>query len=155
MTSKNVLPEKVLLEKAAVMKRFEYLLLDKELKSKMDIANKQYQTLHKMYEIDEAINTKATLKNYSTSDLVYEGNYSFYKNYRDTKKLDKLSLKSKHLFLATFIYDLDKITKLKTQKERTQKKKINVYNKATELYSDFPSIYFNEYSELSDDKRKK
>ena len=155
MTSKNVLPEKALLEKAAAMKRFEYLLLDKELKSKMDIAKKQYQTLHKMYEIDEAINKKVTLKNYSTSDLVYEGNYSFYKNYRDTKKLDKLSLKSKHLFLVTFIYDLDKFTKLKTQKERTQKKKINVYNKATELYSDFPSIYFNEYSELSDDKRKK
>ena len=155
MTSKNVFPEKALLEKAAAMKRFEYLLLDKELKSKMDIAKKQYQTLHKMYEIDEAINKKVTLKNYSTSDLVYEGNYSFYKNYRDTKKLDKLSLKSKHLFLVTFIYDLDKFTKLKTQKERTQKKKINVYNKATELYSDFPSIYFNEYSELSDDKRKK
>ena len=155
MTSTNVLPEKALLEKAAAMKRFEYLLLDKELKSKMDIAKKQYQTLHKMYEIDEAINKKVTLKNYSTSDLVYEGNYSFYKNYRDTKKLDKLSLKSKHLFLVTFIYDLDKFTKLKTQKERTQKKKINVYNKATELYSDFPSIYFNEYSELSDDKRKK
>ena len=149
------MPEKALLEKAAAMKRFEYLLLDKELKSKMDIAKKQYQTLHKMYEIDEAINKKVTLKNYSTSDLVYEGNYSFYKNYRDTKKLDKLSLKSKHLFLVTFIYDLDKFTKLKTQKERTQKKKINVYNKATELYSDFPSIYFNEYSELSDDKRKK
>ena len=149
------MPEKALLEKAAAMKRFEYLLLDKELKSKMDIAKKQYQTLHNMYEIDEAINKKVTLKNYSTSDLVYEGNYSFYKNYRDTKKLDKLSLKSKHLFLVTFIYDLDKFTKLKTQKERTQKKKINVYNKATELYSDFPSIYFNEYSELSDDKRKK
>ena len=149
------MPEKALLEKAAAMKRFEYLLLDKELKSKMDIAKKQYQTLHKMYEIDEAINKKVTLKNYSTSDLVYEGNYSFYKNYRDTKKLDKLSLKSKHLFLVTFIYDLDKFTKLKTQKERTQNKKINVYNKATELYSDFPSIYFNEYSELSDDKRKK
>ena len=149
------MPEKALLEKAVAMKRFEYLLLDKELKSKMDIAKKQYQTLHKMYEIDEAINKKVTLKNYSTSDLVYEGNYSFYKNYRDTKKLDKLSLKSKHLFLVTFIYDLDKFTKLKTQKERTQKKKINVYNKATELYSDFPSIYFNEYSELSDDKRKK
>ena len=149
------MPEKALLEKAAAMKRFEYLLLEKELKSKMDIAKKQYQTLHKMYEIDEAINKKVTLKNYSTSDLVYEGNYSFYKNYRDTKKLDKLSLKSKHLFLVTFIYDLDKFTKLKTQKERTQKKKINVYNKATELYSDFPSIYFNEYSELSDDKRKK
>ena len=149
------MPEKALLEKAAAMKRFEYLLLDKELKSKMDIAKKQYQTLHKMYEIDEAINKKVTLKNYSTSDLVYEGNYSFYKNYRDTKKLDKLSLKSKHLFLVTFIYNLDKFTKLKTQKERTQKKKINVYNKATELYSDFPSIYFNEYSELSDDKRKK
>ena len=55
MTSKNVSPEKDfletekdLLEKAATMKRFEYLQLGKELKAQTDIAtkkqtNKQYQ----------------------------------------------------------------------------------------------------------------
>ena len=33
LTGKDVLPEKELLEKAAIMKRLEYLLLGKELKS--------------------------------------------------------------------------------------------------------------------------
>ena len=41
--------------------------------------------------------------------------------------------------------------KIKAQK----RKKINVYNKASKLYNDFLGIYFDEYYELSDDKRKK
>ena len=40
LTGKNVLPEKDLLEKAATFKRFEYSLLDKELKAQTDIAKK-------------------------------------------------------------------------------------------------------------------
>ena len=42
LTSKDVLSEKGLLEKAATFKRFEYSLLDKELKAQTDIAKKQY-----------------------------------------------------------------------------------------------------------------
>ena len=45
LTGKDVLPEKDFLEKAATMKRFEYLPLDKELKSQTDIAKKQRQKL--------------------------------------------------------------------------------------------------------------
>ena len=37
LTGKDVLPEKDLLKKAATMKRFEYLLLSKELKVQTDI----------------------------------------------------------------------------------------------------------------------
>ena len=44
LTGKVVLPEKDLLEKAATMKRFEYLLLGSELKKQTDIAEKQYKT---------------------------------------------------------------------------------------------------------------
>ena len=40
LTGKDVFSEKNLLEKAATMKRFEYLRLDKELKAKTDIAKK-------------------------------------------------------------------------------------------------------------------
>ena len=55
LTGKNVLPEKYLLEKAAAMKRFEYLPLGKELKEQTDIPKKQYQGLDKTYEFDETI----------------------------------------------------------------------------------------------------
>ena len=58
-------------------KRFEYLSLDKELTAKTDLAKKQYQALNKIFEIDETINKKSTLKNYSKSYLTLDGNYSF------------------------------------------------------------------------------
>ena len=46
LTGKDVLPETDLLEKAATMKRFEYLPLGKELKAQTDIAKKQKIRLH-------------------------------------------------------------------------------------------------------------
>ena len=42
LSSDDVLPQKDLLEKAAIMKRFKYLLLGKELKTQTDIVKKQY-----------------------------------------------------------------------------------------------------------------
>ena len=50
MTSKDVLPEKGLLEKAAALKRFEYSPLGKELKPQTSAADKQYQKLDKTFE---------------------------------------------------------------------------------------------------------
>ena len=49
LTGKDVLPEKGLLEKVSTIKRFEYLLLDKELKAQTGIAKKQYQELDKAF----------------------------------------------------------------------------------------------------------
>ena len=46
MTGKDVLTEKDLLEKVAIMKRIDYSTLDKELKAQTDIAKKQYQKLN-------------------------------------------------------------------------------------------------------------
>ena len=43
LIDKDVLPEKDLLEKAATIKRFEYLLLGKEVKAQTGIAKKQYK----------------------------------------------------------------------------------------------------------------
>ena len=56
-TDKDVLPEKVLLENAATIKRFEYSLLFKELKGQTNI------------EFDEK--EKLTRRKYNKSDLIY------------------------------------------------------------------------------------
>ena len=45
MASEEVSPEKGLLEKATVIKKFEYLPLGSELKNKIDIAKKEYKGL--------------------------------------------------------------------------------------------------------------
>ena len=50
------------------------------------------------------------------------------KYYSDSKKIDDLSLKSKHFFLANLFDDLDKFNKLKTQKAKTEKKKLTDIN---------------------------
>ena len=39
------------------------------------------------------------------------------------KKIEKFSLKSKHLSALNFFYDLDKSAKLKTQKQKIEKEK--------------------------------
>ena len=75
LTSKDVSPEKSLLEKAATTKRFEYSPLGKELKAQNDIAKKQYQGLNKFFKSDEK--EEATLKNYDKLDLIYNSKYSF------------------------------------------------------------------------------
>ena len=42
-----------MLEKAAALKRFEYLLLDKELKAHTSTAEKKYQKLGKVFEFNK------------------------------------------------------------------------------------------------------
>ena len=102
--SKKVLPEKELLEKAAIMKRFEFSPLGKELKGQTDIAKQQYQKLYDTYEFDKIMKKeKQTLENYSILDLIYNNNYNFYKYCPATKKFDNLSLKSKPSFLANVL----------------------------------------------------
>ena len=68
MTSKDVLAQKDLLEKAATMKRFEFSSLGKKLKAQTDIAKKQYQKLDNTYEFDKIIKKE----NYSNSNLIYD-----------------------------------------------------------------------------------
>ena len=68
------------------------------------------------------------------SNLIYDVNHSIYK-YRGIKKIDNLPLESKY-FLATLFNDLDKVSKLKPQKEEVKEKKTDVYNTALELHND-------------------
>ena len=101
--------KKDLLEKAATLKRFEYSLIRKELKSQTDIEQKQYQRLDNTYEFDKLIKKEQpTLGKCSKSNVIYNSNYNFYKYYCDSKKIDNLSLNSKHLFLVNFLDGLNK-----------------------------------------------
>ena len=68
------------------------------------------------------------------SNLIYDVNHNIYK-YRGIKKIDNLPLESKY-FLANLFNDLDKVSKLKPQKEEVKEKKTNVYNTALELHND-------------------
>ena len=102
--------------------------LGKELKAQTNIAKKQYWKLDNTFEFDKIIKKqKPTLQNYSKSDLICDGNYSFFKYYSNVKKFDKLN----------------------PQKENKRKKKL------TDLCNDLLATYFNEYNELSDTKRNK
>ena len=56
LTSKYVLPEKYLVEKAASLKRLEYSLLGKELKSQISFIKKRYQGLNNLFKSDEKKN---------------------------------------------------------------------------------------------------
>ena len=60
---------------------------------------------------------------YNKSGLINNSKSSYYKDYRDIKKFDNLSLNSKYFFLAESFNDLNQFNKLKTQKEKTKKKK--------------------------------
>ena len=53
LTSKDDLPEKYLLEKAAAMKRFKYLPLSKDLKAQTDIAKIQLRLTLQRNRINE------------------------------------------------------------------------------------------------------
>ena len=156
LTCEDVLLEKDLLEKAATMKTFEYSPLGKELKTQTDISKKQYQKLDNFFEFDKIIKKEEPMfKNYSKSNLIYNGKYSFYKYYLDSKKFDNLSVKSKYSFLHKFFYDLSKFKILKITKQETEKKKPNMHDRASELYNELLETYFDEYYYLSHAKTKK
>ena len=65
-----------------------------------------------------------------------------------------LSLESQYSFIASFSNDLDKFSRLKGQKEKTNEK-ANVYNTASELCNDLLEIYFDEYYDLLYSKKSK
>ena len=52
MTEKNILPGKILIEKAQTVKRLECSRLSSKLKNQTIIAEKQYQGLDKVCELD-------------------------------------------------------------------------------------------------------
>ena len=68
------------------------------------------------------IKKATTLKKHSKLDLIYDSKHNFHK-YHDIKKFDNFSLNSEYYFLADIFNDLDKFSKLKTEKEEKKRKK--------------------------------
>ena len=124
MTGKDVLLEKNLLEIAATIKRFEYSPLRSELKKKLILQKKTISKITQVVLIWWS-NKKKMIQNQhqnNKSNLIYDANHSFYK-YRDIKKIHKLPPEGKCSFLASLLNGLDKVSKLKPQKEETKEKK--------------------------------
>ena len=95
-TGEDVLSDKGLLEKATTIKRFEYSPLGSELKKQTVMKKEKEETLKKD-------NKTATLQKYDKSNLIFSSRYSFCK-YHDIKKWNKLSFKSKYLYLYGFLH---------------------------------------------------
>ena len=155
LIGKDVLPQKDLLEKVAILERFEYSPLGKELKAQTDIAKKQYQGLDKVFisnkdnkNMNEQL-IKKEKKKYNKSNLIYN-RLSFY-SYSTDKKFDSLSFESKYSYLLNFYENLQKIIKMKPTKLGKIKEK--VYNIVSELYNKRFEKFYNEYNKLSDAKR--
>ena len=62
MPSKDVLPQKDFLEKAAATKRLEYSLLGKKLKKQTSVAEEQYQKWDSAFECNKNEEDKITKK---------------------------------------------------------------------------------------------
>ena len=88
LTSKDLLPEKDLLEKAAAIKKFENSLLGSELKKQTSAVEKHYQVLNKLFESDKEKQLvvikkepltikKEKLEITDESKLIYDSKYNF------------------------------------------------------------------------------
>ena len=82
------------------MKKIEYPLLGKEIKTQTDIAKTQYQRLNAFFKSDKK-EEPVTITKKNKSDLIYESRYSFYKYYLNSKKFDNLSFK---VFFSSLIF---------------------------------------------------
>ena len=101
LTSKDVLPDKDLLEKAATIKRFEYLPLDKESKAQTSIAKDQYKLFTDQMNINNNNRKGDTKKEdieIDTVDHVYIGDE--YNNLIDN--IFKFRLRDGDLHLTKF-----------------------------------------------------
>ena len=134
LTGKYVLPEKDIVEKSAMMKRFEYLSLGKELKVQIDIIKKQYQKLDDSYELHKITKKeKPEFGKYNRSNLIYDSKDRFYQYYNNKLFNSNSSFKSRHPFLLLFYNDLNKFDNLNPQKESAKERKVSVYNNASEI----------------------
>ena len=157
LTSKDVLLEKDLLEKAATIKRFEYSFLDKNLKAKTSAAEKQYQVLNKIFKADEKEELvtikKEKLEITNKSNLMYNSKYSL-SEYRNVRKYYDLSLKLKYKLLSFFDW-LNEFRNFMPQTKNTKFTKKNVFNNVAKLCNTLLPIYFKEYNNTINGQKKK
>ena len=107
LTGKDVSPEKDLLEKAATIKRFEYLPWGSALKKQTDIIEKQYQGSNKFFmsaKKEEPVTIKKESAITEKSKLMYDIKYSF-SDFSNIGKYYVLSFTTKYNDCSHFIID--------------------------------------------------
>ena len=57
-------------------------------------------------------------------------------------------MRPRYSFLVNFFNDLDKLNRLKRQKEKRKGKKTNAFNTTSKLYNALRGIYFDEYNDF-------
>ena len=116
MTGKDVLSEKDLLQKAAAIKRFEYLPSGSELNKQVSVVEKQYQGLNKLFKSDEKEEPVTNKKEKPTitgnSKLMYDSKYSFTDYYKIFKKHCDVSFTTRYDRLLSFYHRLNKFRNL-------------------------------------------
>ena len=110
LTGKDVLPDK-----AAALKRFEYLPLGKELKAQTNVAEKQYQKLNKIFESDNKEEEPVTIKKEEPVaikkeiihelKLIYNNKYSFSEHRNVGKYMDDSLFSQDVIDWLSFIID--------------------------------------------------
>ena len=99
MSGKDILPEKDLLEKAAELKKFQYLPLGEELKAQNSAAEKQNKKLDKVFESHKK--EEKIIKVRAKTNLVYSKDFTFYK-YHNINEFAKRSFLFKKEDLTEF-----------------------------------------------------
>ena len=82
--------------------------------------------MEKVYEFDKKEYGKRINKDdkkHNKSNLIYNSNCCFHK-YHYNEKFDNLSFKSRYSFLADFLNELDKFSRLKLKKKTQKRKKV-------------------------------
>ena len=134
-------------------KRVEYSPLGKELKKQTRVAEKQYKKFDNIYEFHRIKKEKLTIKKYNRSNLIYDSKCSLYEYY-NIKEFNIMSPESKYPILLSFYNNLNKFNTLNPRKERTKEKKATVYYNASPLHNEYLEIYFNQYNDLSDARKR-
>ena len=167
MSSKDVLPENGLPEKAATTKWFEYSLLGKELEKQTRVAEKQCQSFDKVSNHDEEEETVKTktekpvkIKKEGSlttdeSSLFYSKKYSFSEWKNVEKYMDDSLVTRYNNYLAAFKQWLNKFAKFTPRTVKTKMKRKIVSNSARKLYYMLLNIYFNDCNNITDERKKR
>ena len=122
---------KRLLEKAATIKKFEYSLLDSELRKQTSIAKKQYEELHKVYGLNKRVLNKKRENLY----LLYN-NFNFNKFSISDEEFNDLSDDTKYKHIRKLFKRINEPKKAKSKTVDTQKQKAIVNDVASKLFNE-------------------
>ena len=85
---------------------------------------------------------------------MYDSKYSF-SNYKNVAKYYNLSFTTKYVNLLSFYHRLNEFRNLVSRSEKTKVKKKSMYRNIATPYRTLQAIYFNDYNNITADKKVK